>query len=57
MVTPSRVMSAHQAGLQIIPSAANTPQEWERLIAARVDAISSDDPATLIAYLKQKKMR
>jgi glycerophosphoryl diester phosphodiesterase len=57
MVTPSRVVAAHQAGLQVIPWTANTPKEWDGLIAARVDAIISDDPAALIAYLKQKKLR
>ena len=57
MVTPSRVVAAHQARLQVIPWTANTPQEWDALIAAGVDAIISDDPAALIAYLKQKKLR
>jgi glycerophosphoryl diester phosphodiesterase len=57
MVTPSRVAAAHQAGLQVIPWTANTPKEWDALIAAKVDAIISDDPAALIAYLKQKKLR
>src|SRR6476646_7994670 len=54
MVTPSRVVAAHQARLQVIPWTANTPQEWDALVAAGVDAIISDDPAALIAYLKQK---
>jgi len=57
MVTPQRVAAAHQAGLEVIPWTANTPQEWDSLIAAGVDAIISDDPAALIAYLKQKKLR
>jgi glycerophosphoryl diester phosphodiesterase len=57
MVTPSRVQAAHQARLQVIPWTANTPQEWDALITAGVDAIISDDPAALIAYLKQKKLR
>ena len=57
MVRPSRVVAAHEAGLQVIPWTANTPREWDALIAARVDGIISDDPASLIAYLKQKKLR
>jgi len=57
MVTPSRVLAAHQAGLQVIPWTANTPEEWGALTAAGVDGIISDDPAALIAYLKQKKIR
>lgn len=57
MASPSRVAAAHQAGLQVIPWTANTSKEWDALIAAKVDAIISDDPAALIAYLKQKKLR
>ena len=57
MASPARVAAAHQAGLQVIPWTANTSKEWDALIAAKVDAIISDDPAALIAYLKQKKLR
>ena len=34
-----------------------TPEDWARLVDARVDAIISDDPASLIAWLKEKKLR
>jgi glycerophosphoryl diester phosphodiesterase len=57
LVTPQKVKAAHGAGLLVVPWTANTPAEWDALIAARVDAIISDDPAALIAYLKQKKLR
>jgi glycerophosphoryl diester phosphodiesterase len=57
LVTPKQVEAAHAAGLQVVPWTANTPAEWDALIAARVDAIISDDPAALIAYLKEKKLR
>jgi len=57
MVTRARVAAAHQAGLQVIPWTANTPQEWDVLTAAGVDGIISDDPAGLIAYLRGKKLR
>jgi glycerophosphoryl diester phosphodiesterase len=57
MVTPSRVVAAHEAGLQVIPWTANSPQDWDAMTAAGVDGIISDDPAELIAYLKQKKLR
>jgi len=57
LVTPSRIVGAHQAKLQVIAWTANTPQEWDALVAAGVDGIISDDPAALIAYLKQKKLR
>lgn len=54
LVTPEQVKAAHTAGLQVVPWTANTPQDWEKLVAAKVDAIISDDPAALIAYLKTK---
>ncbi len=54
MVTPENVAAAHHAGLQVVPWTANTPVEWDLLIAADSDAIISDDPAALIAYLKSK---
>ena len=57
LVTPSRVLEAHKAGLQVIPWTANTPEQWAALIAAGVDGIISDDPAALIAYLKARKLR
>ena len=51
-VTPQKVRAAHAAGLEVVPWTANHPQDWDRLIAAQVDAIITDDPAALIAYLK-----
>jgi len=57
LVTPAKVTAAHQAGLQVIPWTANTPQEWDVLITAGVDGIITDDPAALIAHLRQKGLR
>jgi glycerophosphoryl diester phosphodiesterase len=54
LVTPEKVAAAHRAGLQVVPWTANTEADWARLVAAKVDAIISDDPASLIAYLKGK---
>lgn len=54
LVTPEKVAAAHRAGLQVVPWTANTPDDWDKLIAAKVDAIISDDPAALIAYLRSK---
>jgi glycerophosphoryl diester phosphodiesterase len=51
------VHDAHEAGLQVVPWTANTPADWDKLIEAQVDAIISDDPAELIAYLKSKGLR
>ena len=57
LVTPEKVRAAHAAGLQVVPWTANTPADWDKLIAAQVDAIITDDPAELIAYLKSKGLR
>jgi glycerophosphoryl diester phosphodiesterase len=57
LVTPEKVRAAHAAGLQVVPWTANAPADWDKLIAAQVDAIISDDPAELIAYLKSKGLR
>ena len=57
LVTPEKVRAAHAAGLQVVPWTANTPADWDKLVAAQVDAIISDDPAELIAYLKSKGLR
>lgn len=57
LVTPEKVEAAHKAGLQVVPWTVNTEADWDKMIAARVDAIISDDPAALIAYLKMKGLR
>jgi glycerophosphoryl diester phosphodiesterase len=52
LVTPEQVTKAHAAGLEVLPWTANTPEDWAKLAAAKVDGIISDDPAALIAWLK-----
>jgi glycerophosphoryl diester phosphodiesterase len=52
LVTPEQVRAAHAAKLEVIPWTANTPEDWRKLIDAGVDAIITDDPAALIAYLR-----
>ena len=52
LVNKRQVEAAHRAGLQVVPWTANTPKDWDALIDAKVDAIITDDPAELIAYLK-----
>lgn len=54
LVTPEKVAAAHKAGIQVVPWTPNTPAEWDKLIEAKVDAIITDDPAALLAYLKSK---
>lgn len=57
LVTPEKVAAAHAAGIQVVPWTADSAAEWDQLIAARVDAIITDDPASLIAYLNQRGLR
>jgi glycerophosphoryl diester phosphodiesterase len=56
LVTPELVAGAHATGVQVVPWTANDPKDWDKLVAARVDAIISDDPATLLAYLRVKDL-
>jgi glycerophosphoryl diester phosphodiesterase len=55
LVTAEKVAQAHTAGLQIVPWTPNTPADWQKMIDANVDAIITDDPAALIAFLKKTK--
>lgn len=57
LITPKRVREAHAARLQVVPWTPNEPVEWQKLIDAGADAIITDDPARLIAYLKQHRLR
>lgn len=57
LVTPEKVRAAHEAGLPVVPWTADAPADWDKLVEAQVDAIISDDPAALIAYLKAKGLR
>ena len=45
LVTPAKVAAAHAAGLKVVPWTANTEAVWDLLVAAKVDAIITDDPA------------
>lgn len=57
LVTPARVAQAHKAGLQVVPWTVDKPEDWATLVDAGVDGIITDDPATLIAWLKSKGLR
>lgn len=57
LVTPGRMKAAHDAKLIVIPWTPNTPEEWDKMIAAGTDAIITDDPAALIAHLKKQGLR
>ena len=57
LVTPAQVKAAHAAKIEVVPWTADTPADWQMLIDAGVDAIITDDPAALIAYMKEKGLR
>jgi glycerophosphoryl diester phosphodiesterase len=56
-VTAEKVKKAHDAGLRVIAWTANSQDVWDRLVEAKVDEIITDDPAGLIGYLKERKLR
>jgi len=55
MVTPEQVAAAHKAGSQVVPWTPNTPEQWQKMADAGVDAIISDDPVGLLAWLRAQK--
>ncbi len=57
LVTEGKVKKAHEAGIQVVPWTPNSEGAWDRLISDKVDAIITDDPASLIEHLKQKGLR
>lgn len=57
LVTKGNVQALHEAKFPVVPWTANEPALWDRLVAAGVDAIITDDPGALIEYLKQRKLR
>ncbi|MDD5209618.1 MAG: glycerophosphodiester phosphodiesterase [Elusimicrobiales bacterium] len=56
-MTPESVREAQAAGIKVAPWTLNTPKEWDAAIAAGVDAIITDYPGELAAYLRSKKLR
>jgi glycerophosphoryl diester phosphodiesterase len=57
LVTPERIAAAHAAGLQVVPWTVDNAEGWQRMVYAHADAIITDDPAALIAWLKAKGLR
>lgn len=55
LATPEQVAAAHQAGAQVAPYTANTPEAWQKLADANVDAIITDNPVGLLAWLRAQK--
>jgi glycerophosphoryl diester phosphodiesterase len=57
LASARQVRAAHRAGLEVVAWTANRPRDWRRLIAAQVDAIITDNPAALLAYLREIGLR
>ncbi|HZT31201.1 MAG TPA: glycerophosphodiester phosphodiesterase [Bryobacteraceae bacterium] len=57
LVTPEKVRAAHAAGIEVVPWTANAAPAWDCLINAGVDGIITDDPAGLLAYLRERNLR
>ena len=56
-ITKESVDALHKIGVQVAPWTVNEPAGWQRLLDLGVDAIITDDPGALIAFLKQKGLR
>ncbi len=52
LITPAEVQIAHALGVQVAPYTVNTPADWKKMTDAHVDAIITDDPAGLLAWLR-----
>lgn len=57
LASARQVHAAHAAGLEVVAWTANRPRDWRRLIAAQVDAIITDNPEALLAYLREIGLR
>lgn len=57
LVTKERVAQAHASGLQVVPWTVDKQEDWQKMVDAKIDAIITDDPASLIAWLKEKGLR
>ena len=56
-ITEADVEALHKSGVRVIPWTANTPESWDYLLGIGADGIITDDPKTLIEYLKAKGLR
>lgn len=56
LITPEKVREAQAAGLKIVAWTPNTPEDWQPVIDAGVDAIITDNPRDLVLYLKERDL-
>lgn len=52
LVTPEEVAVAHRLGLQVAPYTVDRPEDWKLMADAGVDAIITDNPGALLAWLR-----
>lgn len=53
LLSAKKVEELHSLGVQVVPWTLNTESEWREAIAWGVDGIITDDPESLINYLKK----
>ena len=56
LVTPEKVAAAHTAGLQVMPYTVDKPEDWQKMVDAKVDAIITDDPEALVLWLRARSL-
>jgi glycerophosphoryl diester phosphodiesterase len=56
LVTPEKVAAAHSAGLQVMPYTVDKPEDWQKMVDAKVDAIITDDPEALVLWLRARSL-
>jgi glycerophosphoryl diester phosphodiesterase len=57
LVTKEHVDQAHAMSMEVVPWTSDKPADWQKLVDAGVDAIITDDPAALIAWLRARGLR
>ncbi len=56
-ITKDDIARLHKIGVQVVPWTVNEEKDWARMIDIGADAIISDYPEDLIAYLKKRGLR
>jgi glycerophosphoryl diester phosphodiesterase len=51
-IDKEQVESAHRSGVRVLPWTANAPEQWQHLLACKVDGITTDYPDQLASYLR-----
>jgi glycerophosphoryl diester phosphodiesterase len=54
-LTKDDVARMHKAKLRVVVWTVNEPKDWQRMLDIGVDGIITDDPAALIAWLRERR--